>query len=64
MNVAKSWRSNGVDKFTSKQNRNIKVKRGRQEWNDESQTSDDYPPQRHRSNESVERDAPESLDNR
>jgi hypothetical protein len=56
--VSKSWKDRGVDKFTSKQNRNIKVKRNRQEWNDDNENeSDDYQP---RNTEPVESDTPEA----
>jgi hypothetical protein len=59
--VSKSWKDRGVDKFASKQNRNIKVKRNRQEWDDEdADNADSYQ----RNAEPVENDTPETAPSR
>ncbi len=59
--MSKSWKDRGVDKFASKQNRNIKVKRKHQEWDDEdADNADDYQPR----NERVESDSPETAPSR
>lgn len=60
--MSKSWKNNGVDKFTAKQNRNHKVKRKHQEWDNEDDNADDYQPQRN--TEPVESDTPETPSNR
>ena len=61
--MSKSWKeSRGVDKFAPKQNRNIKVKRNRQEWDDEdADNADNYQP---RNAEPVESDSPDAPSNR